>query len=133
MASIDRGIDLTSWSDDMRDLRDGYHGLVVWGLMTVATAVLLLIAANALPRLMAPSGSGADASVAHEGGSGRRTGDHRGDVAAHEVVHRRTAAAERYMVETRAAARFQQLAAQMAGAADPGRAVVDALRALAQR
>lgn len=48
---------------DMRELRDGYHGLVVWGLMTVATAVLLLIAANGLQRLAAPSGAGAGPSA----------------------------------------------------------------------
>ncbi len=46
-------------TDDVRELRDGYHGLVVWGLMTIATAILLLVAANGLPRLAAPSGSGA--------------------------------------------------------------------------
>lgn len=50
-------------TEDMRDLRDGYHGLVVWGLMTVATAVLLVIAANGLPRLAAPSGSGSGAAT----------------------------------------------------------------------
>jgi len=48
---------------DMRELRDGYHGLVVWGLMTVATAVLLLIAANGLQRLAAPSGANAGPSA----------------------------------------------------------------------
>lgn len=55
-------------TEDMRDLRDGYHGLVVWGLMTLVTAVLLLIAATGLPRLAAPSasGSGASASVGGE-------------------------------------------------------------------
>jgi hypothetical protein len=45
-------------TDDLRELRDGYHGLVVWGVMTIATAILLLIAANGLPRLAAPTGSG---------------------------------------------------------------------------
>jgi hypothetical protein len=53
---------------DMRELRDGYHGLVVWGLMTIATVVLLAVAANGLQRLAAPSGAGAgpSASVAGE-------------------------------------------------------------------
>src|SRR3569832_1323306 len=46
-------------TEDMRDLRDGYHGLVVRGVMTVATAIMLLIAANGLQRLAAPSGAGA--------------------------------------------------------------------------
>lgn len=46
-------------TDDVRELHDGYHGLVVWGLMTLTTALLLVIAAAGLPRLAAPSGSGA--------------------------------------------------------------------------
>ena len=53
---------------DQRELHDGYRGLVVWGVMTVATVFLLAIAANGLPRLAAPSGSsgGPAASVAGE-------------------------------------------------------------------
>jgi hypothetical protein len=46
-------------TDEIRELHDGYHGLVVWGLMTIATVLLLAIAANGLPRLAAPSGAGA--------------------------------------------------------------------------
>ena len=47
---------------------DGYHGLIVWGLMTVATAVTLLLGAQGLPRLSAPSNStaGAAQSIAGE-------------------------------------------------------------------
>jgi hypothetical protein len=41
-----------------REIKDGYHGLIVWGLMTVATVILLAFAATALPRLAAPSGAG---------------------------------------------------------------------------
>jgi len=53
---------------DMRELRDGYHGLIVWGLMTLATVILLVIAANGLQRLAAPSGAndGPSASVGGE-------------------------------------------------------------------
>lgn len=53
---------------EQRELHDGFRGLVVWGVMTVATAILLAIAATALPRLAAPSGSspGPAASVAGE-------------------------------------------------------------------
>jgi hypothetical protein len=48
---------------DMRELRDGYHGLVVWGVMTLATVILLVIAANGVQRLTAPSGAGAGPSA----------------------------------------------------------------------
>ena len=53
---------------DERELKDGYRGLTVWGVMTVATVILVTIAANGLPRLAAPSGSGSGpaASVAGE-------------------------------------------------------------------
>lgn len=53
---------------DQRELRDGYCGLTVWGLMTVASVILLALAAAAVPRLAAPSGSGNGpaASVAGE-------------------------------------------------------------------
>ena len=51
-----------------RDLRDGFLGLVVWGLMTVATALMLVIGSAGLSHLAAPSGapSGPAASVAGE-------------------------------------------------------------------
>ncbi len=48
---------------DKRELRDGYHGLVVWGVMTLATVILLVIAANGVQRLAAPSGAGAGPSA----------------------------------------------------------------------
>ncbi len=53
---------------EQRELHDGFRGLVVWGVMTVATVLLVAIAANGLPRLAAPSGStsGPAASVAGE-------------------------------------------------------------------
>ena len=51
-----------------REIRDGIHGLVVWGVMTLLTALLLTIGALGLARLSAPSGgtSGAATSVAGE-------------------------------------------------------------------
>ena len=56
------------FTPEQRELHDGFRGLVVWGLMTVATVTLIAIASNALPRLAAPSGSspGPGASVAGE-------------------------------------------------------------------
>jgi hypothetical protein len=53
---------------DEREIKDGYHGLVVWGLMTVATVLLLAVVAAGLPRLAAPSGAGSGpaSSVAGE-------------------------------------------------------------------
>jgi hypothetical protein len=43
---------------DEREISDGYHGLTVWGLMTVATVMLLAVLAAGLPRLAAPAGTG---------------------------------------------------------------------------
>jgi hypothetical protein len=53
---------------DQRELHDGFRGLIVWGLMTIATVMLVAFASNALPRLAAPSGSapGPGTSVAGE-------------------------------------------------------------------
>jgi hypothetical protein len=53
---------------DEVELRDGLHGLLVWGLATLVTALFLLIAASASTRLAAPSASngGPSASVAGE-------------------------------------------------------------------
>lgn len=53
---------------DQRELNDGYRGLTVWGVMTVATVLLLAVLAAGVPRLAAPSGSGSGpaASVAGE-------------------------------------------------------------------
>ena len=50
------------------DYRDGVHGLLTWALATVLTGLLLVIAAQALPRLAAPSAgsAGPATSVAGE-------------------------------------------------------------------
>jgi hypothetical protein len=51
-----------------REIRDGAQGLVVWGLMTLATALILVIGSSSLSRLSAPSAgsSGPSTSVAGE-------------------------------------------------------------------
>jgi hypothetical protein len=51
-----------------RDVRDGVLGLVVWGLMTAATALMLVVGSAGLSHLAAPSGgpSGPATSVAGE-------------------------------------------------------------------
>ena len=67
----------------------------------------------------AGDGQRADAALAHEAGRGRRAGDQRRHMAGHQIVHRRPAAAERNVIELRAAARFQQLAGEMAGPRHP--------------
>ena len=49
------------------EFRDGMHGLMVWALATLLTGLLALAAAQALPRLAAPSGAaGPGSSVAGE-------------------------------------------------------------------
>jgi hypothetical protein len=55
-------------SNDEVEMRDGGHGLLVWALATLLTALLLLGGASALTRLAAPSGgpSGPATSVAGE-------------------------------------------------------------------
>jgi hypothetical protein len=56
-----------SLTTDEVELRDGLHGLLVWGLTTLLTVILLLMAASAGTRLAAPSGrEGASTSVAGE-------------------------------------------------------------------
>src|SRR5205823_13984859 len=57
---------LTSRED--ADLRDGLHGLLVWALATLLTAVIGLATAQSLTRLAAPSGgqAGFSTSVAGE-------------------------------------------------------------------
>jgi hypothetical protein len=57
---------LTSRED--ADLRDGLHGLLVWALATLLTAVIGLATAQSLTRLAAPSGgqAGSSTSVAGE-------------------------------------------------------------------
>lgn len=51
-----------------RETRDGTQGLVVWGVMTLATALMLTIGISGLSRLSAPAAgpSGASMSVAGE-------------------------------------------------------------------
>jgi hypothetical protein len=51
-----------------REVRDGAQGLVVWGLMTLATAVMLVVGSSGLSRLSAPSAgaSGPSTSIAGE-------------------------------------------------------------------
>ncbi len=44
-------------AEEDRELNDGYHGLVVWGLMTLATAVMLLVGAIGLTRASSTSSS----------------------------------------------------------------------------
>src|SRR5262245_30334345 len=44
------------------DVRDGMHGLLVWALATLLTAVIALATAQSLTRLAAPSGGQAGAS-----------------------------------------------------------------------
>jgi hypothetical protein len=53
---------------DETELRDNVHGLLVWALATLFTALLLLMAASAATRLAAPSGgtAGPSTSVAGE-------------------------------------------------------------------
>jgi hypothetical protein len=59
---------LSAASPDEMDFRDGVHGLLVWSLATLLTALLLLVAASATTRLAAPSGgtAGPSTSVAGE-------------------------------------------------------------------
>jgi hypothetical protein len=54
--------------DDEAEMRDGLHGLIVWALATLLTALLLLTAVSATARLAAPSAgaSGPSTSVAGE-------------------------------------------------------------------
>jgi hypothetical protein len=50
-------------SGENADLRDGLHGLLVWGLATLLTAVIGLATAQSLTRLGAPSGGHAGPST----------------------------------------------------------------------
>lgn len=54
--------------EDQLEMRDGLHGLIVWALATLITAILLLAALSASTRLAAPSGgvAGPSTSVAGE-------------------------------------------------------------------
>ncbi len=54
---------------DRVETTDGYNGLIVWGLMTIATALLIVVSAQAITRAAAPpsnSTAGAAQSVAGE-------------------------------------------------------------------
>jgi hypothetical protein len=53
---------------EQAEMIDGYNGLIVWGLMTLATAVLILVTVQGLSRAAAPSNAtaGAAQSVAGE-------------------------------------------------------------------
>jgi hypothetical protein len=59
---------LSPATPDEIEFRDGVHGLLVWSLATLLTALLLLAAASATTRLAAPSGgtAGPSTSVAGE-------------------------------------------------------------------
>jgi hypothetical protein len=48
---------IASAATDEREFRDGMHGLIVWALATLVTALIAIVAVQALPRLAAPSGS----------------------------------------------------------------------------
>lgn len=58
---------LTEGNRDEREFRDGVHGLLVWALATLLTAVLALAAAEGLSRLATPSSSGANGTSASAG------------------------------------------------------------------
>lgn len=58
---------LTNASSDETDFRDGIHGLLVWALATLLTAVIALAAAQGLASLSASGTSGPSASSAGEG------------------------------------------------------------------
>jgi hypothetical protein len=57
----------TANSPDDVEFRDGIHGLLVWALATLLTALLLLMAASASTRLTAPSGGNAGPSTSVAG------------------------------------------------------------------
>ena len=54
---------LTSAAPDEVEFRDGMHGLLVWALATLLTAVIGLAAVQSLTRLAAPSGGSAGVST----------------------------------------------------------------------
>jgi hypothetical protein len=57
----------TALSDYDADMRDGLHGLIVWALATLLTALLLLAAIPATARLAATSGGSAGPSTSVAG------------------------------------------------------------------
>ena len=67
VAGILRDRFATAGNTDEVEFRDGVHGLLVWALATLLTALFLLMAVSASTRLAAPSGTaGPSASVAGE-------------------------------------------------------------------
>jgi hypothetical protein len=50
---------LTGAASEEAEIRDGIHGLIVWGLATLATAVLIAVSGAAVSRLAAPSSGSA--------------------------------------------------------------------------
>lgn len=58
---------LTPAGPDEVEFRDGVHGLLVWSLATLLTALLLLMASSAMTRLAAPSGGAAGPSTSVAG------------------------------------------------------------------
>jgi hypothetical protein len=67
VAGILRDRFATAGNTDEVEFRDGVHGLLVWALATLLTALFLLMAVSASTRLAAPSGpAGPSASVAGE-------------------------------------------------------------------
>jgi hypothetical protein len=56
----------TATADEI-DFRDGVHGLLVWSLATLLTALFLLMASSATTRLAAPSGGAAGPSTSVAG------------------------------------------------------------------
>ena len=58
---------LTNAHSDETEFRDGVHGLLVWALATLLTAVLALTAAQGLASLASPATTGASATSAGEG------------------------------------------------------------------
>jgi hypothetical protein len=58
---------LSNATHDETEFRDGIHGLLVWALATLLTAVLALTTAQGLASLASPATTGASASSAGEG------------------------------------------------------------------
>lgn len=56
----------TSVTAEEVEFRDSIHGLLVWAVATLLTALLLVMAASASSRIVAPAGSSSSASTASE-------------------------------------------------------------------
>jgi hypothetical protein len=59
---------VTGWTSEQTETRDGIHGLITWGLATLATALLIALSGPVVARLAAPSSgaAGPSASVGAE-------------------------------------------------------------------